>query len=410
MPYIKDLETREEFDETIVDLCNELDPDLVVLAGWMHLFTSTYTDVWGSRTINLHPALPNMFPGAHAFEDAWKAYEQGMIVKSGLMVHKVIEEVDAGEVIDTQEIMIYPTDTYETFCERMKAAEKPLLIRSIKKYLSSIPYYCGKVRNMYDNYDGTLTIRMTDRLSSFDRHICDIPNKGAILNKTAVWWFNQTEHIIPNHLLSHDETSMTVKKCSVIPIEVVVRYFMTGSTKTSLWTHYNNGVREYCGITFRDGYTKNERLDTIVITPTTKSESDEPISGDEIVSRDILTHEQWNYISEKALELFIYGANLAGSKGLILVDTKYEFGFDEDGNIILIDEMHTCDSSRYWLSDTYYAKFENGEEPDRFDKDVIRVWVRERCDPYNEPIPSIPEELIEKVSNVYNNFYQTLIN
>lgn len=406
MPYIRDLETREEYDQTIVDLLDDLNPDLVVLAGWMHLLTSTYTKMWGSKTINLHPALPGQFPGAKGMEDAWLACQRGEIDHSGIMVHKVVEEVDAGETICTVKVPIKSDDTFETFKDNMRAAEKPLLLKAVNSFWK--PDYVGKVRDMFELDKDTMLVVHSDRLSSFDRHICNVSDKGAVLNQTAVWWFEQTKHIIPNHLLSSDNTSMVVKKCTVIPIEVVVRGYITGSTKTSLWSHYKKGVREYCGHTFRDGYKKNQKLDQIVVTPTTKGETDELISGSEIVTRGILTEAQWQYIEEKALELFRYGQNVAGKRGLLLVDTKYEFGFDMDGKITLIDEIHTCDSSRYWLSESYGDRFRHRLEPERLDKDTIRVWIKNQCDPYVDDLPEIPQKLIKRVRKVYLNFYKML--
>jgi phosphoribosylaminoimidazole-succinocarboxamide synthase len=204
---------------------------------------------------------------------------------------------------------------------------------------------------------------------------------------------------------------MVVKKCEVFPIEFVVRGYITGTTKTSLWTHYSNGERDYCGIQFPDGLKKNQRLVQPVITPTTKGETDEPISLDEIVSRGIMKHSDLMYCVQKAMELYKYGTQIARGSGLILVDTKYEFGVDPTtGKVMLVDEIHTCDSSRYWKADTYDARFQSSLEPENFDKDLVRSYVKSQCDPYTTK-PSevtIPSHIKDTVRKVYLEFYITL--
>ena len=158
--------------------------------------------------------------------------------------------------------------------------------------------------------------------------------------------------------------NMIVYKAKVIPIEFVVRSYMTGSTNTSIWPIYQKGEREMYGVKFRENYKKNEKLDNIILTPTTKGKKDIPITPSQIIEEKILTKEEYNYIEQKSLELFKFGQEIASSKGLILVDTKYEFGIVE-GEIILIDELHTCDSSRYWKKDTYKERFSSREEPEK---------------------------------------------
>ena len=233
--------------------------------------------------------------------------------------------------------------------------------------------YSGKVRNIYQHKDtNKLLIETTDRLSSFDRHICDLKDKGKILNLISVFMFNQTKHIIPNHYISHNQNQIIVKKCIPFKIEVVVRAYITGNTTTSLWTHYNNGIRNYCGIDFPDNL-KNQKLDYPVITPTTKDIEDIPISKEDIVKNNYMTQKECDFIYEKSLELFKFGELIANKAGFILVDTKYEFGKDENNNILLIDELHTCDSSRYWLKESYNERFENNLEPEKLDKDKIKI-------------------------------------
>ena len=222
--------------------------------------------------------------------------------------------------------------------------------------------------------------------------------------------FKKTKHIISNHYILDNNNVLTVHKCVPFKIEFVVRAYITGNTVTSLWTHYNNGERNYCGINFPDNLKKNQKLEKSVITPTTKDIEDIPISKEDIVEKKYMTYDDCNFIYKKALELFKYGQELADKAGFILVDTKYEFGKDENNNIILIDELHTCDSSRYWIKETYKNRFENNMEPEKLDKDCIRDWVKQNCDPYKDKIPEIPEDLKNKTINSYTYFYDKIKN
>lgn len=271
----------------------------------------------------------------------------------------------------------------------------------------------GKVRDVYDINRGVLLIRHSDRVSAFDQVWCEIKGKGEILCKTAVWWFERTKHIIPNHLVyaCPNNIDIIVKKCDVFPVEFVVRGYITGTTNTSLWHHYKQGKRKYCGIQFPDGLKKNQKLASPVITPTTKGDIDEPISECDIVSRGLMTQQEYDYCARKSIELYDFGSKLAKGSGMILVDTKYEFGKDiSNGKIILVDEMHTCDSSRYWKLDTYDARFRSGMEPEKFDKDLIRLYVNSQCDPYSTKASTvtIPEDIKVTVKNVYKDFFNTL--
>lgn len=270
--------------------------------------------------------------------------------------------------------------------------------------------YTGKVRDTYDLRD-RLVIVTTDRQSAFDRLLGHIPFKGQVLNQTSLFWFAQTEHIIKNHLIATPHPNVIVtEKCTVLPIEFVVRGYMTGSTNTSLWTHYNNGVRNYCGHTFPDGMVKNQRLPHPIVTPTTKeTDHDRPITPDEIIADGWLTPEQWQFASTKALELFAYGQHIAQQNGLILVDTKYEFGINPQGDIILIDEIHTPDSSRYWLADSYEERLKNAQEPNMIDKEFFRLWFRDNCDPYADtPLPTAPDDLVCELSSRYITLYEKI--
>lgn len=268
--------------------------------------------------------------------------------------------------------------------------------------------YKAKVRDCYLQEDRIFLIS-TDRQSAFDRIIATIPFKGQALTRTSAFWFENTKDIIKNHVIDVPDPNVVVcKKLSVFPVEVVVRGYITGVTDTAAWTSYSKGERNYCGNILPEGLKKNQKFDTPIITPTTKSEEhDEKISGDEIITRKLLTKEQWDYISEKALQLFMRGTKIAAENGLILVDTKYEFGFDSEGDIFLIDEIHTSDSSRFWIKETYNEKFENGEEPENIDKEFLRLWFKEHCDPYrDEVLPEAPEELVVEMSKRYIQLYE----
>ncbi len=279
-----------------------------------------------------------------------------------------------------------------------------------KTDLSTGVKYGGKVRDRYELED-RLVLITTDRQSAFDRILAAIPFKGQVLNQTSAWWFEQTKDIIPNHVINIPDPNATVaRKCTVFPIEFVVRGYITGSTSTSLWTVYNSGDREYCGNVLPDGLVKNQKLDTNMLTPTTKEEHhDRPISPSEIVNEGWMSQEDWDYCSGKAVELFTFGQKTAAENGMILVDTKYEMGRDEDGHIMLIDEIHTPDSSRYWLADSYEARINAGKEPENIDKEFLRLLFVGNCDPYNDNVlPDAPEELVIELSKRYIQLYEMI--
>ncbi|HHT0593463.1 TPA: phosphoribosylaminoimidazolesuccinocarboxamide synthase [Legionella anisa] len=270
--------------------------------------------------------------------------------------------------------------------------------------------YQGKVRDSYD-LGNALMLITTDRLTAFDRHLALIPYKGAVLNLTSAWWFEQTKNLIPNHIIAVPDPNVVIaKKCTVFPIEFVVRGYISGTTNTSLWTQYQNGVRNYCGITFPEGLSKNQKLEQPVLTPTTKEKiHDRPIAPPEIVSEGWMTEEDWLEASALALKLYERGAEIAKNHGLILVDTKYEFGRDAQGNIIVVDEIHTPDSSRYWLADSYQERIAAGLEPENIDKEFLRLWFAKNSDPYHdEQLPQAPLELIEELSSRYIQLYERI--
>lgn len=270
--------------------------------------------------------------------------------------------------------------------------------------------YRGKVRDTYDLGDKLLLVT-TDRQSAFDRILAAVPYKGQVLNLTSAWWFEQTADIVPNHLIIvPDANAVIAKKCKVFPIEFVVRGCITGTTSTSLWTQYNSGVRHYCGITFPEGLQKNQQLSEPVITPTTKeTDHDRPISPKDIVSEGWMTQAEWEEASDAALRLFKRGVEIAAKQGLILVDTKYEFGRDADGHIMVIDEIHTPDSSRYWLAHSYAERFAQQKEPENIDKEFLRLWFKDHCDPYHDAVlPQAPQELILTLASRYIQLYEMI--
>ena len=268
----------------------------------------------------------------------------------------------------------------------------------------------GKVRDQYDLGE-EIALVTTDRQSAFDRVLAAIPFKGQVLNQTSAWWFEQTRHIVDNQVLSVPDPNMTIaRKCEVFPIEFVMRGYITGSTSTSLWTVYNNGDRTYCGNDLPEGLLKNQKLEKNLITPTTKDEEhDEPIAPPEIVSEGWMSEEDWNRCRDIAFELFSFGQAKAAEHGLILVDTKYEMGRDADGRILLIDEIHTPDSSRYWIADSYEQRMAAGEEPENIDKEFLRLWFKDNCDPYKDAeLPEAPEDLVVELSRRYIYLYEKI--
>jgi len=268
----------------------------------------------------------------------------------------------------------------------------------------------GKVRDTYIQQDKLILIT-TDRQSAFDRILASVPFKGQVLNQVSAFWFEQTKDIIGNQIIEVPDPNVTVaKKCKVFPVEVVVRGYLTGSTDTSAWTAYKNGERLFCGNILPEGMKKNQKFAEPIITPTTKSdEHDEKISAQEIVEKGLVAKEKWSTITKAALAIFKRGQEIAAKNGLILVDTKYEFGEDENGNILLIDEVHTPDSSRYWIAKTYEDKIAKGEEPENIDKEFLRLWFVKNCDPYKDKVlPEAPAELVIELSSRYIQLYEMI--
>lgn len=279
------------------------------------------------------------------------------------------------------------------------------------------PYF-GKVRDCYDlpaapsEKNGRRILISSDRISAFDRILAAIPFKGQVLTQVARFWFDHTADICPNHVLGYPDPNVVIgKRLTILPVEIVVRGYLAGSTSTSILTQYKAGARAMYGHTLPDGLRDNQALPHAIITPTSKAFDgghDAPLTAAEILSQGLLTATQWEDVSAKALALFARGQTMAAERGLILVDTKYEFGLDAEGQILLADEIHTPDSSRYWLASGYDQALADGTRPPSFDKDVIRSWVVARCDPYTDPIPEIPAAMIEATSQVYIQAYEAI--
>ena len=279
------------------------------------------------------------------------------------------------------------------------------LTRPTKSELSleGAEVYRGKVRDVYKLKDVVVMVA-TGRQSAFDRQLTTVPYKGAVLNQISAWWFDTLE--VPHHGLAVPEpATLLAKKCTPFPIEFVVRAYITGSTNTSMWTHYKKGVRSYCGHDLPEGLVKNQKLSEPLLTPTTKDAvHDVPISATEIVSSGRMTQTDWDTCKDLALTIFHKGQAIAEQRGLILVDTKYEFGKDAEGQIVLIDEVHTPDSSRFWLSPSYQTRFDDGLEPENIDKEFLRLWYKDNApDVYDTsvPLPKAPDDLVIELARRY---------
>jgi len=268
----------------------------------------------------------------------------------------------------------------------------------------------GKVRDIYIQPERLILVT-TDRHSSFDRIIAHIPWKGQVLNQVSAWWFEKTKDIVPNHVLAVPDPNVTVgKKMKMVPVEAVMRGYLTGVTDTSIWTRYQNGTRVFGDMTLPEQMKKNTKLPQPVFDPTTKEEGhDRAITTDQMIEEGLITRELLEKVKDTATKLFLRGQEVAAKSGLILVDTKYEFGTDEKGNLVLIDEIHTPDSSRYWQVEGYAERMEKGEEPKSFDKEFLRLWFKENCDPYKDKVlPDAPAELVEELSRRYIQMYEQL--
>lgn len=269
--------------------------------------------------------------------------------------------------------------------------------------------HSGKVRDYYIVGDKRILIT-TDRISAFDRILGHIPYKGQVLNMLSAFWFEKTNDIIDNHMISvPDPNVMIGKNATLIPIEMVVRGYISGVTGTSIWGSYEKGERTIYGIKFPEGLRKNQKLPHPVITPTTKAEvgHDERLTREQIIERRLVAKDIYEQMEEAALAIFQRGSEICGEKDLILVDTKYEFGL-YNNKVIVIDEIHTPDSSRFWKKDTYEERFSKGLEPENFDKEFLRIWFKDRGYTGEGEPPQMPQDFIMQVSQRYLDVYEMI--
>ncbi len=294
---------------------------------------------------------------------------------------------------------------------------KSTIVKALPKVLKGVDLknlgkkYQGKVRDFYIK-DGKRIMVTTDRQSAFDVMLGHIPFKGAVLNQLSAFWFQKTKHIVPNHMISlPDPNVLVAKECQPIPIEMIVRGYISGVTKTSIWYSYNQGERFIYGQKFPDGLRKNQKLAKPVITPTTHGSGpgghDERLTREEIIERKIVPKKLYVEMEKATLKLFEFGSKLAKKQGLILVDTKYEFGL-HNGKLTLIDEIHTPDSSRFWKADTYLKRWNKGLEPENFDKEFLRLWYADRGYTGDGKPPKMTEELIVSLAQRYIGVYEKL--
>ena len=270
----------------------------------------------------------------------------------------------------------------------------------------------GKVRVSYAYGGDQRLFVTTDRLSAFDRVIAGVPYKGQVLNQLSAWWFERTVDVVANHVVDLPDPNVLVARAAQpLPVEVIVRGYITGVTSTSLWRQYADGARTIYGYHFSDGLRKNTALPTALVTPTTKAEHgghDEPLSPCDVTRKGLVEEGLWRSVEAAALELFDRGQELAQNAGLILADTKYEFGTTPDGELLLIDEVHTPDSSRYWVADSYEARLSRDEEPESLDKEVVRrALIDAGYDGHGMP-PTLEAAVWEATSRRYIDAYERL--
>ena len=271
--------------------------------------------------------------------------------------------------------------------------------------------YQGKVRDVYTHGEQVVLIS-TDRQSAFDYDWCTIPLKGQALNQMSAWWFEKVKDVIPTHVIAVPDPNVTVgKKLKMLKIEVVVRAYLTGSTSTSIWVNYEQGSRNFCGNVLPDGMKKNQKLKEIIFTPSTKPETghDKSMSSTELITLGLISEEVIAEVQEKAFALFRRGQEVAASRGLILVDTKYEMGYDKDGVLCVGDEVHTPDSSRYWIASTYEERFAKGLEPESLDKEFFRLWLKEQgFQDDGRPRPLVTDDARVMLAERYINLYERM--
>jgi phosphoribosylaminoimidazole-succinocarboxamide synthase len=270
----------------------------------------------------------------------------------------------------------------------------------------------GKVRDWYTLDDSRMLFVTTDRLSAFDRILARVPYKGQVLNQLSAWWFDVTRDLIDNAMIMvPDPNAVVMRTVRRFPVEIVVRGYITGVTTTALWYRYSLGERSIYGYDFPDGLQKNQALPEPILTPTTKGEKgthDERLTCAEVVERGLLEAPLWDRVQQAALAVFRRGQEIAARSGLILVDTKYEMGLAPDGKVMIIDEVHTPDSSRFWKADSYAERFEAGEEPENFDKELVRLAYAEKGYRGDGEPPALPDELWASASQRYISIFEML--
>lgn len=272
--------------------------------------------------------------------------------------------------------------------------------------------YHGKVRDNYTR-DRERIIVVSDRVSAFDRVLGTIPLKGQILNCLAKYWFDQSNALFANHVLNvPDPQVMRAIECKPIPIEMVVRGFLTGVTSTSIWQAYERGDRQFCGHKLAQGLRKHEKLEKNIVTPSTKAPQgghDSSVSKDELFAMNLIEPDLFEELEAKCLALFAFGQELAAQRGLVLVDTKYELGLASNGQILLIDEIHTPDSSRYWYAESYESALSKGEDPKSLDKEFLRRWLKTQGYGGDGPVPYLPLEIRAEAAIRYIETYELIV-
>lgn len=441
--------TREQYDAKLVEMIQDKFPtiDLIILAGWMRIVSPTFLNGFPNKVINLHPSLPGRCPGVGAMEKEYVRLMDYTVNDTGSMIHYVDPGVDTGEVLHQTIIKRNPDfDDQSKYMSFHQQVEKSATINGVFKYMQQ--YYVkqlhieyrgfeprtqfdrvlntsslydtgslhmshrGKLRDIYHHPNPDYIVFLqTDRLSAFDRHVCEIPGRGFYLTQINDFWMNQLKMYtdIPVSQIASRNNLTVAKKCYPIMIEVIVRKYATGS----LWKAYEQGQREYCGITFPDNLKQNQELPKPVITPTTKApagEHDKPISEDDIYKMGLTSKTEWTIITLHALKAFQFIQDKLDEldTDLILVDTKFEFGIDptllQYHNICLIDEIGTPDGCRLWTKSTYQEKFDKGETPDRSDKDIAREYLKANPD-HNGPLP---QEIQAQLLGAFETFYRKL--
>ncbi|HYO92866.1 MAG TPA: phosphoribosylaminoimidazolesuccinocarboxamide synthase [Polyangiaceae bacterium] len=285
-----------------------------------------------------------------------------------------------------------------------------LLRRALAHPLESTSFdwgqrYTGKVRDNYTTADGRRLLVVTDRVSAFDRVLGTLPLKGQLLNFAAAWWFERTRDVADNHVLAvPDPNVLVARECQPLPVEMVVRAYLTGTTSTSIWVHYTRGERVFCGHRLPDGLRQHEQLPEPILTPSTKAahgDHDVSASREQILQLSGMSAQHFDRAAELAMALFRRGQEVCAERGLILVDTKYELGVTPEGQVVVIDEIHTPDSSRFWYAESYRQRFAAGEAPESFDKEYLRRHLVELGFDGNGPIPLISDEVRIEASRRY---------